>query len=781
MELARSLAGFHPLLIHFPIALILLGVACDLLALARRRERLAWAGQWLTLLGTAALLLAFICGILAETFAARAGSPQDPIEAHERYATAAAWIFIALASWRLLLGAAPARRALAAYLFFAFTGCGLLIMTAHLGGRVVYEYGANVAGALPLHGPSADDLATVAQHQTQASLTYSNQMHHIFGWLVLCLAAGILCERLRLGALEKLRRLMPLIFIGGGLYLFIYSDWDSWPLSTMRPVTDAEVMLHKSIALIMMGVGGAALLRRRAVGETRRHWAWQNKLIAAMALAGAGALFTHVHTNAPYTTNAIGVYLNHAALGLTALWVAAAVLTEDAWPARRAVALLFPAALLCESLLLLRYDENLPWFLGYHSIAAEAPHGGVLAQLPAGRAELVFTPERGDLDVFFYQSRSAASRPIAAALLTGELQAASQRVPLQFTAAPGQRGGYDHFRASAPWLRGVPLFTLRLNVPAARGAGHWQAEFDPWVTAPLLPPLIGASQVFACPMCYDALSSRPGKCPICGMTLDTIPPSELRPVSFWSNELSRPRRPLHDANFQMQFKTAPAAPLAGRPTALEFRLVDSATSKTLTQFQTIHTKLLHLIIVSKDLSWFDHVHPELQPDGRFLLTETFPSGGEYFLYPDLSPAGANAQIFRLPCAVQGAAPVPVLLQPDNALTRTFQGVQVSLVLTPTPPRAGSETQLTFILSKEGHPLDDLGLFLGAAGHCIIIHEDTQTFVHTHPMPLTAAPVPPAGPSVSFHALLPRKGLYKAWGQFMHRGEVITADFTFRVQ
>src|SRR5690242_6730 len=94
MELARFLAGLHPLLVHFPIVLILLGVACDILAWLRHNERLAWAGLWLTLLGTASLLVAFVCGILAECFAARAGIPQEPMEAHERFATISSWLFI---------------------------------------------------------------------------------------------------------------------------------------------------------------------------------------------------------------------------------------------------------------------------------------------------------------------------------------------------------------------------------------------------------------------------------------------------------------------------------------------------------------------------------------------------------------------------------------------------------------------------------------------------------------------------------------------------------------
>src|ERR1043165_4218325 len=131
MELGRFMGGLHPMFVHFPIVLILLGVACDVLSFARRNARLSWAGLWLTLLGTATMLMAFVCGILAECFAARAGMPQEPMEAHERFATATTWLFIALASFRLFMGATPLQKSLALYLVFALVGCSLLIVTGH--------------------------------------------------------------------------------------------------------------------------------------------------------------------------------------------------------------------------------------------------------------------------------------------------------------------------------------------------------------------------------------------------------------------------------------------------------------------------------------------------------------------------------------------------------------------------------------------------------------------------------------------------------------------------
>jgi hypothetical protein len=197
-------------------------------------------------------------------------------------------------------------------------------------------------------------------------------------------------------------------------------------------------------------------------------------------------------------------------------------------------------------------------------------------------------------------------------------------------------------------------------------------------------------------------------------------------------------------------------------------------------FAVVHEKLLHLFIVRRDLGWFDHVHPALVPDGRFVLEQRFPSGGDYVLFADTAPAGSPPQIFRLPLRVDGPAAPASALEPDGDVARDFAGRRVALRLTPARPRAGSELQLQFSLSRGGRPIDDLGLFLGAVGHCVIVHEDTRTVVHTHPHRLTAAAPPPAGPDVTFQATLPRRGRYKVWAQFEHEGEVVTASFVFDV-
>jgi len=102
-------------------------------------------------------------------------------------------------------------------------------------------------------------------------------------------------------------------------------------------------------------------------------------------------LFTHVHTVAPYANVAAGVYVAHVTMGLVALAVGASALLGDAFPRRRgAFAVVFAVCMLAESVLLITYNEGLPWYIGYGRYNRWGPHGGTVAldEAPGGGARV---------------------------------------------------------------------------------------------------------------------------------------------------------------------------------------------------------------------------------------------------------------------------------------------------------------------------------------------------------------------------------------------------------
>jgi hypothetical protein len=148
------------------------------------------------------------------------------------------------------------------------------------------------------------------------------------------------------------------------LFLMIFSDFDAWPLSSEKPITDPEVLAHKIFATLMMVIAlGTSLVRRRKDADVGR---LQAHLVAVLALAGGGILFTHVHTGAPYSEVAMGVYIHHFYIGVLALMCGGVKMLELALPERRRIwDCIWVALLFIVSFALLKYNEGIPWFLQY--------------------------------------------------------------------------------------------------------------------------------------------------------------------------------------------------------------------------------------------------------------------------------------------------------------------------------------------------------------------------------------------------------------------------------
>jgi hypothetical protein len=204
-----------------------------------------------------------------------------------------------------------------------------------------------------------------------------------------------------------------------------------------------------------------------------------------------------------------------------------------------------------------------------------------------------------------------------------------------------------------------------------------------------------------------------------------------------------------------------------------FRLQDGSPVEA---FELTHEKLLHLIMVSKDLSYFNHVHPEYKGGGVFEIANDFPAGGEYRMIADFKPAGGDAMTKLAWLEVEGepALPAPVVL--TDPLEATTDGKRVTLRISSLAP--DEESVLAFHVEEEvsGRPITDLEPYLGAIGHVVILSEDGERYVHVH-----AEEDQGSGPDASFEATFPKNGVYKIWAQFQHKGRVFTASYAVQVR
>jgi uncharacterized membrane protein len=147
--------ALHPLIIHFPIALLLIApifiIVGAVLTPAKGRSYLI-AAMVLLLVGTAAIFVAVQTGEAAGKLAERAPGMELVLEAHESLAerTRAVFsvlsvIFLALLAGPWLLKRADTRLTTTilplAFLVLYSAGALLLVNTAHNGGRLVHEFG----------------------------------------------------------------------------------------------------------------------------------------------------------------------------------------------------------------------------------------------------------------------------------------------------------------------------------------------------------------------------------------------------------------------------------------------------------------------------------------------------------------------------------------------------------------------------------------------------------------------------------------------------------------
>ena len=116
--------------------------------------------------------------------------------------------------------------------------------------------------------------------------------------------------------------------------------------------------------MIVIGLGTNLVRKRKGVDVS----SLQAHLVAVLALAGGGILMTHVHTGAPYSETAIGVYLHHFTLGTLALLCGAVKLLELSLPHRTRIwNVVWVSLLFLVSGALIRYNEGIPWFMRFLS------------------------------------------------------------------------------------------------------------------------------------------------------------------------------------------------------------------------------------------------------------------------------------------------------------------------------------------------------------------------------------------------------------------------------
>ena len=212
---------------------------------------------------------------------------------------------------------------------------------------------------------------------------------------------------------------------------------------------------------------------------------------------------------------------------------------------------------------------------------------------------------------------------------------------------------------------------------------------------------------------------------------------------------------------------------AGEKTELRFTVRDEKGAPV-TAYRKEHGRELHLILVSRDLDTYRHLHPTRAADGTWRAPVELPGAGDHRLLADFTPRakGATGLTLGADLAVSGTYRPAGLPEPSRRATVDGYTVTLDGALRP-----GTASTLDLTVTKDGRPVTDLQPYLGAYGHLVALRSGDLAYLHVHPHGTPGDGTTRPGPTVSFTATAPSSGTYRLFLDFRHDGEVRTAAFT----
>ncbi len=286
-----------------------------------------------------------------------------------------------------------------------------------------------------------------------------------------------------------------------------------------------------------------------------------------------------------------------------------------------------------------------------------------------------------------------------------------------------------------------------------------------------------SGEKYICPMnCEKGKTyDKPGTCPVCNMKL----------------ELVKAEVAGNTAEYFTQYFSNPAQLEAGKPGLMSFTPKIKGNEGAPVPLDLVHEKKMHLILVSDDLSWFDHIHPEYQASGAYDIRalgkgesfkngrgheETrFESGGVFWAFTDYKPMGGLNQVNKTQINVTGA-PSKTVAYTQPKMTATVDGYTLSLEAGHGGEGliSGNQQHIPVVIKKDGQPVDPATFenYLGEKAHLVLVEVATKEFVHTHPSA--------TGGKLDIHTTFAQPGVYRGWLQFQTDGKVHTADFVLKV-
>ncbi|MBI3074525.1 MAG: hypothetical protein HYY84_20625 [Deltaproteobacteria bacterium] len=241
---------------------------------------------------------------------------------------------------------------------------------------------------------------------------------------------------------------------------------------------------------------------------------------------------------------------------------------------------------------------------------------------------------------------------------------------------------------------------------------------------------------------------------------------------------------------------------AGKRGTVRFDVRDAAGA-AVTKYDVEHTKLFHLIIVARDLSYFTHIHPTHNGKGRFSVSWTpAAKGDDYHLFAQFKPTGAALRTLKFDLKISGdttRAPTPIAADTSSMVVN---GKNMLMGQAPSGGYRVGAQKVQFMVhdAQTGALATNLGTFLGAKAHIIAIKANAQgsVFRHGHDMGSagsgggghgghgghggsTSGAATATNGMLSFDINFPSPGIYRLWVQYRRGSSNVTQFVTLSVR
>lgn len=141
---------FHPVTVHFPITLIFVVLGLCLWQLVKDVSAdISKLTFYLFCLSEAALFVAVLTGRSSGQDLLPSDTLREVLDLHEILGYVVIWANGLLLIWMYLRHHRWKRNELAGFMVALGLVCALMAFSSHLGGRMVYEFGAGVLNSLP--------------------------------------------------------------------------------------------------------------------------------------------------------------------------------------------------------------------------------------------------------------------------------------------------------------------------------------------------------------------------------------------------------------------------------------------------------------------------------------------------------------------------------------------------------------------------------------------------------------------------------------------------------